>query len=190
MASRVKRNILALLEDAVHPYEVDTNPENFEALTFEYHKLLMQDKENSWQRADLAHLAAATYGKLRRLADETGESYAMLKQLSYCSKQYDQRMRSQFSKLSFGHFRVVAHLEERYVLLQKAQQLGWGVDRLRQEVSKNITEYIPIKRVVRNLNSKKKRDLNGMDALSLLNLALGTSGKITWTGSKFVLERP
>lgn len=187
--SRVKRNILALVEEAVELYEVDTNPENFEELVFEYQKLLIQDRENSWARADLACLAGQTYGKLRRLAQETGDSYGYLKQLSYVAKQYDKRTRSQFYKLSFGHFRAVAYKEDRYVWLQKAQDNAWTVDKLTRTVgSRRPPGMISLTRIVNTLNAQPKEKYKEIDAMGLINLALSKVGKIKWTGFQFEVE--
>lgn len=184
-----RKNILRMLEEAVESYEIDTNPENFEELVFEYQKLLIQDRENSWARADLACLAGQTYGKLRRLANETGDSYGYLKQLSYCAKQYDKRTRNLFYKLSFGHFRAIAYREDRYVWLQKAQDKAWTVDRLSHEVgSRRLQGVISVGRMVTNLNSQTASALHSADAIGLINLALSRVGKIKWTGQQFEVE--
>ena len=178
-----------MLEEAVELYEIDTNPENFEELVFEYRKLLRQDKENNWKRADLAALAGKTWGKLRRLADETGDSYNYLRQLSYVSSQYDKSQRKLFDKLTFSHFRAVAHLPERYVWLQRAQTQSWGVDQLRRAVGRSKgEEKISLKQVVNTLNEISTARLQGIDAMGLLNLALGQIGAIKWNGHKFDIE--
>jgi hypothetical protein len=188
MLSRVKRNILALVEEAVEPYEIDTNPENFQELVFDYQKLMLQDRENCWARADLACLAAQTYGKLRQLATETGDGYGYLKQLSYCAKQYDKRTRNLFYKLSFAHFRAVAGREDRFVWLQKAQDNAWTVDRLQREVGSRRRGMISIKRIVNTLNEQPRDKFSQLDGMGLINLALGQVGKIKWTGKQFEIE--
>ena len=189
--NRVKsaKSIYRMLEEAVEIYEIDTNPENFEELVFEYQKLLIQDRENSWARADLAHLAGEKYGGLRRLAKETGDSYGYLKQLSYCAKQYDKRTRNLFYKLSFGHFRAVAYREDRYVFLQKALDNNWTVDRLSREVgSRRSPGMISLTRIVNTLNAQPKEKYKELDAMGLINLALSRVGKIKWTGFQFEVE--
>lgn len=184
-----RRNLHKWFEETVAGYEFDTNPESFEALSLEYQRLLIQDRENTWARADLAHLAAQTFGKLRRLSIETGESYNYLKQLSYVSGQYDKHIRNTFWKLTIRHFRAVAHLEHRYVLLQKAQEQGWTVDRLLKEANLSAPEkFISLNKVVSTLNSHPKEKFKHIDAMSLLNIALGTAGKIKWNGKKFEIE--
>lgn len=187
--SKVKRNILKLLEEAVESYEIDTNPENYEELVFSYQKLLIQDRENSWARADLACLCAQSYGKLRQLAKDTGDGYGYLKQLSYCSKQYDKRTRNLFYKLSFGHFRAIAYREDRFVWLQRAQDHAWTVDKLLKMVgSRRPPGTISLNRIVNTLNDEPKENYKGLDAMGLINLAVSRVGKIKWTGFQFEVE--
>lgn len=184
-----RKNILKMLEEAVELYEIDTNPENFEELVFEYKKLLRQDKENSWARADLAAVAGQTYGKLKLLAEETGDSHAYLRQLSYVSSQYDRSMRRQFDSLTFSHFRAVAHLPERYLWLQRAQTDGWTVDKLRAAVGKTKKDgYISINKIVSILNKQPHNWTRNLDAMTFINTALSPVGKLKWTGKKFVVE--
>lgn len=177
-------NLARWVEETAQMYEIDTNPENFEELIWEYRKLLLQDRETSWARADLAQQAAQTYGKLRRLAEETGDDYGYLKQLSFCAKQYDARTRKLFYQLSFGHFRVVASREDRFALLQKAVDNKWGIDRLRHEISGRYDRYVSVRKVIKNLNSYPLAKFNGMDALTLMNTALGVD--IKWDGKRFI----
>lgn len=184
-----RKNILAMLEEAVDLYEVDTNPENFEELVWDYRKLQAQDRENNWARADLAHQAGQTYGKLKQLAMETEESYAYLRQLSYVAAQYDKFMRKQFKDLSFSHFRAVAHLDERYLWLQRAQTEHWNVDQLRSMVGKTKKEgTISLSRIVRILNSQPKGWTDGLDAMTFINTALSPVGKLKWNGFQFQIE--
>lgn len=189
--SRVKssQTINRMLREAVDLYEIDTNPENFEELCWEYRKLLAQSTENYWARADLAHLAGKKYGGLRKLSIDSGDSYGFLRQLSYCAGQYEKSMRRMFKDLTFSHFRVVAHKEERYLLLQRAQNEHWSVSRLAQEAGpKEPDGVISIRRIVRILNSQPKEAYQGLDGMSLINLALSPVGKIKWTGKKFAVE--
>lgn len=184
-----RKNILAMLEEAVDLYEIDTNPENFEELVWEYKKLQVQDKENNWARADLAHEAGKTYGKLKQLAEEANESYSYLRQLSYVSSQYASSERKLFRDLTFSHFRAVCYLPDRYLWLKRAQDNQWNVDTLRQAVGKSKSGgHITLRQIVSILNKQKPGWTDNLDAMTFINTALKPVGKLRWTGHKFEIE--
>ncbi len=107
------------------------------------------DGKIQWYLGDLAVYAESpTTGwgesKYAKLLEGTGYEYQTLRHYASISRRFDRdfrervHMNAQNNTVSFGHFQIVAPLDDNFAAywLEKAGNNGWGVAKLREEIRK------------------------------------------------------
>ncbi len=94
---------------------------------------LRERKDNiAWELGDLAIMVREEFGKkyLSEFSKGIGIEVGTIRRYRDVSKAYEPKIREEFRKLSWSHFREVAAHEDRYNLLCRAHDENWSVEKL------------------------------------------------------------